>query len=503
MQGSGDTAPGTVSNSTSFRSVAWTDTDPTTGDADLLVDGVDAAGIRRLYRADLPNTVYASTEALDAAIGAGDWGTAFRVGETDANIVRLYSGFDTVLVGKENGFFFFLDPYFRSATDLLIQAKDKENFSEGIEFADGKLYLATARLGLMGLSFESGEPRWEQVEPRYQASQFDDYGGRVRALAQDGLWLYALQDTPIATTTVTKGVNLVAASYGEAEGAGLERRLWWHTLRKVTMGIIGQMAVHDNFLWMGGQLYDSSATVYQSAMYRMALPTKHGNMMLDETVNVESTGTKVLVTAVFDFDEDDEGFKGYGQDDKAFSFVQIFAEGVTADRTITVAEQRDTSIYDGGTWTAVGAAITSLTNGAAIVSFTAPTIGKRIRLRFTLATEVATAGPILRGFRLWAAPHPDRYWFWEFTGRIATGQSRLTRALGSDTAQNIFSLLNDTLDAEDWPIKLNDVDGTQYDAQIVSMEKLVIPGSQGTRPGMSSEHLQTLVRMQVRQVRTS
>ena len=84
----------------------WSTVDPATGEVDFLVPGINAAGVRRLYRVEKPNKIYVSTETFGAAIGEDDWNsTAYIVGEKDKNITGIHNVFDTILVGRDDGLY--------------------------------------------------------------------------------------------------------------------------------------------------------------------------------------------------------------------------------------------------------------------------------------------------------------------------------------------------------------------------------------------------------------
>jgi hypothetical protein len=449
----------------------------------------------RLFRVDKPNELYVSTETFGNAVGASDWiTTPHTVGDTDKNITALFDAFDTIIIGRENGLWYFYPPddEFRSATEQYKLAQSSENFERGIQYIDGYLYLSTARFGLTRLIFSGGEPVFEVVDPRYGARMYDQFGGRVRALTHDGVWLYALQDTPVVDTSSAKTVNLMAARW---EQTSTGQRLVWHTLKNLVMGDIRGLTVEAGFLWAFGR-YASDSSNYEMKMYRMALPTKHDNMMKEAIVKVHSSGG-TMVTEIFDYDE-----MGFGEDDKGHIRVRVFAENLSSDLTITVERQADANISDAGSWTGVGSAITS--GPSATVSYTAGSSSKRERLRFSFATNVTTSSPILRSFRLESVAHPDRYWQWDFTIQMGSGMRGLGGQRSSDTAQNMMDLVENTLDDEDYPLDFVDVDGQSYSVQILTMDKLVVPKT-GAPPagGTSGERLDRGLRMVIREVLTS
>lgn len=479
------------SNDQSGARITWTTISPTTGVRTFMVSALDELGVRRLFAGGHGSSLYVSNEAsFGAAIGAGDWDAALTVGETDKFFNRLYAAFDTVLAGRFEGLFYFYPPdnIFRSATDQFVTMPHTDNFESGTEYIDGWFYTTVTRTGLIRIRFEAGDIRIEPVAPRYTAPMYDDFGGRVTGIGQDGVWLYALQSTAVADATVTKQYNILAA---RSDG----RDLIWHTLRKVDMSDGRAISTFDDFVYFQGRLF-ITGTTYEAKIYRMALPTLHLNMMkmpssgsAPDIRDLEDSGTKVLVTPVFDFAD-----RGYGSDDKNWSKVDVIGENLDANLTITVEIQTDANIDDAGSWTAVGSAITTNEKTEAI---TQPQNAKRARLRFTEATNVTTNGPILRRYRIHATPAPERYWYWNLTARIATGLAGT-----GETAQNILANL-DTLDGETRPLKFYDIDGTSYDARIISMEKVVSPTMSQDSGMERDEHIEQLVRLTIREVKMS
>ena len=496
--------------------------------------GIKHNGRRTLYSAGGTGNsqVRPSKEATygDLIDAASEWGDRLDVGEHDFTITNLYWVLDSLLVGKEDGLFYFYAPdgSYRSITDQFKLIANAENFDVGMEYIDGWFYTTTARTGLIRVRFQGGDALWQPVGPRYQASfspemmtrtqafsplglgggapsndpggpnalQFDDFGGRIRALAHDGVWMYALHDRPVADTVATKYVNLLAA---KPDGEG---NLIWHTLSRINVGVIGGMTVDADELWMFGTQNNTALGTARQVphVFTMALPTRHGNMMKDATKNVETAGTKVFVTPIIDFA--DEGFQ---HDDKAWLKVELTIENIDSDQTVTVQTQIGAAIADSGGWTSVGSAITSTTANEATVAFTpgSVSVGKRCRLRFTLATDVHTDGPVIREYRVHAIPSPEQYYVWEMTCHVGTGQQLLSGQRDARTAADVIANI-ETLGGEDYPCKFNDLDGTQYNVNIDSWEKITLPVDvQGVGAGMATEHLEQGVRLRLREIKTS
>ena len=498
------------SNDTSGARTDWTEVTPDTGQAEKFLQAPNQDGDLKLFRLDIPNEIYVSTETYNAAVGAGDWASALVAGETDKEVTHMFQAFDTSWVSREDGLFYYYPPEdrWRSATEQFKFLPSGESFGTPMEYIDGWVYATAARRGLLRFKLQGGDIIFDQQAPRYQAEMFDDFGGRVRSLIHDGLWLYALQDRPLADLTETKTVNLLCARNEQTQN-GVE--LVWHTLFTPDIGQIAIMGIDVNtattpatpYLYLFGRRATGTDTTsaggatqwYLTANFRMNLPAQHDNMMKEATPALLKSGT--VVTSIMDYAE-----YGYANDDKAFTKIVVYGDNINSNRTITVEEQIDAGIDDGGAWTAVGSAITSLSNGSATLTFSAgsASTGKRVRLRFTLTSNVTTDGPILRGFRLYCVPHPDRFWTWELTAKLGNTRG-VSGQLTNDTPANTMANLT-TLDSQDYPLKFNDIDGTQYNVQIVSLNRqAVLRGS-----GMSQrdpERLEQRVTLSLREVLTS
>jgi len=225
----------------------------------------------------------------------------------------------------------------------------------------------------------------------------------------------------------------------------------------------------------------------------MELPVKHINEAKEAVPSFEILRTRNFVTSIFDYAED-----GFGQDDKGWLKVVIFADNVSSTNSITVEEQHDNGISDTGSWTAVGSAITSTTTNTATVSFASGTTGKRLRLRFSLGSSTSTT-PILRGFRIYAIPSPDVWWEWEITCRIGTGNTLLNGNPDTETAKTVMARL-ETLRDQDFPLKFSDIDGSDSkNVKIVQMVKHAqVRKVDG--PMAHAEHLETLVTLRLQEV---
>jgi hypothetical protein len=490
------------SNDVVDERTAWT---TVSNDGRYLVPGIKHNGRRTLYGVlDDLYQVRPSNEVAGAAVTTTKWGNAQDVGDRDTKITNIYWALDTLLVAKEDGLFYYYAPddTYHAVTDQFKVIRDTENFDVGMEFTDGWFYTATARHGLIRLRFEQGDALWQPVSPRYSSPFYDDFGGRIRALTHDGTWMYALMDTPIDDDIITKEVTLMAARPDQ------QGNLTWHTLARIDLGVIGGMFVEADELYMFGTRNNTDLATDAQVPYifRMALPKQHENMMKDATVNVNgplATGlsrTGTFVTPIMDFADE-----GYQHDDKGWLKVELTLENITANQTVTVEEQIDDAIDDASSanWTAVGTAITSTTTGQATVSFAAATAGKRCRLRFKLATNVTTSGPIIREYRVFAIPSPEQYYAWDLTCHIGTGMQLLNGQRDARTAGNILAFI-ETLGGEDYPLLFNDLDGTQYKVNIDSWEKITLPlDTQSVGAGMDTEHLEQGVRLRLREVKTT
>ena len=454
---------------------------------DLVDSAIDEQGRSVMYFTNLPNTIYYN-DSDDITDTPTD---SVTVGNSADNVTAIHRAFDSVMVGKEDGLYYAnvyrgtnWAPEDIFSPAILASVKDDINFKAGQEFIDGWFYFGT-NLGLERLQFGAGgQVILDNVNPALSAPAYKDYGGPIEGLISDGLHLYAIQCFERADGTSV--MNILSGSH---EVAPDRKNLVWHTLHQAAFS----PPIRDVFINKDqGMLVLFGDTLNINVL---AVSQLHQNPLRGPSPLLETSGS--LVTSIMDFSE-----YGFGDDPKGFIKVCVTAEGLSSTKTITVEAQIDDAIDDDGTWTAVGAAITS--GPRATVSFPAGSAGRRVRLRFTLASDVSTASPVLREFCIYAVPKPVRYREWEMMAKVDSNQMLLNGASDDRTSAKILAGLN-ALEAETYPIKIftPDKPADGYTADIVEMEELLRAAAPLPDGRLESTHLEKLVRLKVREVLTS
>ena len=281
---------------------------------------------------------------------ATGWGTRIRVGDNDRDVTKLHLLGDLVLVGKEDGLFYYqrVWPGTATAAESFIDAAPElnllpssENFDRGIARA-GWLYLAASEITFLRYTTPNA---WQDMSYLIAAPAFTEFGGRIRAFAQDGHNLYLVMETPVASTSTTK-VHYLIAMVEETIGGALIWRA--HTLSRFTMADVYYAIKNGSYLYIFGRAYNSDAADYTAALYRFVIPTKSQAPYKDPTPNLVTSGT--IITPWIDWNSPAV--------EKGFTKLDILSKKMTANLTATVYYQLDNAADSNADadWTELGGA---------------------------------------------------------------------------------------------------------------------------------------------------
>jgi hypothetical protein len=411
-----------------------------------------------------PNEVFSSTNPRSG----GSWSTAYSVGNVDYPINLLVSLNDGLLVGRSDGLWNY-DRTGNAFTDDLPEyqyAPDSSNFEHGFVH-HGWLYTVTRR-GLVRYDRTTFEHVTRDIVCN---TLLADFGGRIRAMGTDGEWLYILQDTPESDTAVTKATWLLALD--DTPQANRVRdanvtHIAIHTRHELVLGDLYAMYSFGDFLYVAGRHYDAGLTAYRTQSRRMALPIRHRVPARDLTPALATEGT--LITAWYDFNLPDM--------DKAFLKATIDLENNTSNRTVKLEYEKDSD----ATWRVLGT--TSDTSKQVTFNFedisgAANRIAKRIRFRFTLATNDATESPFALPLTVHAIAAPSDGRLKEFGFTVRAGAGLETLAAYQDLIQLDTATTLEAYMVQQWPVVLREDlagDGTAvaYNVQILSVQKRYI-----------------------------
>ena len=148
----------------------------------------------------------------------------------------------------------------------------------------------------------------------------------MRAFDSFGPELFVLVDTPTADTSATKETWLMSLLI-DTDG------FHPHTLEKVAIGDIAELAAQDTSLWAFGRLYDSDAANYMAAIYRWDLPAKNLLPAKDASPSLNTAGKFWLPRVDF----------GLPTEEKAFVKVAVMLKSsvIDAEHTITLSMKVD------------------------------------------------------------------------------------------------------------------------------------------------------------------
>ena len=397
-----------------------------------------------------------------------DWGSVFKVGTKDTDITGLFHGSNTLLVGKEEGLFefkrFFNDG--SAANDFVNKTLEyKENpsstnFDKGVE-SKGKFFTTANQQTF----FEYDNGQLTDASSIFQAPRAAiDSGGTVRAMASgpNGLWI--LLDTPTADATEAKTCWLLNLEI-------INDKYVLHTIEKVTIGDVGGLVVHGNYLWAFGKTYLEDGSRYAPSVWRWDLPEKTKHPAFDATPSINTTGN-------FDTPRWDGNLPDA---DKAFISCTLFHKAnLDAEHTIVVKYGVNNAA---STTRTLGTANTGSTTQTTFYFNSVSTpesnaIGKDIQLNITLNTD-DTVSPELYGYALHSMLSPARVRMMEVFVVVGDNVQLHTGAWDTATKAEIKAAL-ETLESQVYPIYVSE--DLDEDGLVTSGRWKIIPDSLAKQP---------------------
>ena len=397
-----------------------------------------------LYKTLDPDNLKTSPNPVNAGTA---WSAQIEVGFNDRSITGAYEAFGTVYAGKEDGIYAaattdFITNYegtVNVAPDLLYQAGDVP-FARGL-FYKGWFYTIINEQGLWRYN---GAGVWQDLSDLVATPGFTEFGGKIDAFGTDGKWLYVIvQDRAAAATSKE---SWVLALREHSEGWEI------HPLRKLRMNRcygMGYLANSSgNFLFIQGDISS------QPVSYRIWLGSKAATPRLATNNGLELQGD--FITSYLEVPEPVAG----GQ-------LVVFADGLTANLTITAAYMQD----DETSWTSFSTAFDDTAGrtspGGVIAIPTAVKPKERVRFRLRFVSNSLTSTPVLKGFRV----HLKRLREWTLVAGIEDGIYNLAGGKAVLPAAKAISAL-DTLRASvavGLPLYFYDLDGTEQRGRITEM----------------------------------
>ena len=381
--------------------------------------------------------------AIDPLNG-GSWGSAIEVGKDDHDILNLFQVDGTLGIGKEDGFYRYLNldgNKFVNTYPGADQAVADDNFSRGIMY-NGDFYTIVGEVGFVR---DRGQ-YWEDLAPLLQSPGFSEFGNRVRALGTDGRWLYVLVED-LNADSITKASWLYML---------LEATAGWqvHQVCSLTLSDALDVFTHkpsggtNRFLFINGDINNEAAT------YRITLPNRTDTPR--HATNADMTLSGEFITSYWDGNRP--------QVRKVFNRLTFLSESLSATQTITVAYQVD----DATTWTNINANSSVFnTSPRQSLAFNENVVGARIRFRFTFTSTSLTAGPVLKAFTMEANWRPRTLRLWRMMAALEADMKNLQGVPFALPAVRQLARLN-VLRQETAPIQLQDIDGATHRCHITT-----------------------------------
>lgn len=438
-----------------YTTTYYTTTDGSTWTSRTGPGGPYVACRNRLWGVKNANTISSSIDVTTPT-----WTDYTDLGTNARKIFNVFAVNDVLVVGKEDGMWVYnRADFFEDATPEFGYTAHPDNFRRGITWA-GWLYLRTRR-GV--LRYNGSEI--QDVGADFTGPQISDFSGRCKVFAIDDTQGYVLMDTPNTDVSLTKDSWLLSF-----EDTGQNLRL--HTLHQHTDGadlqaaatfysLVSETATSGagTSLFVSGRIYMGtspaglgSVICYGTHVHTHQLTARQVAPTRDLAPNLSATGS--LITPYWD--------GGFPDSIKTGIKLTFRTDGTLgASQTVTVSYEID----EDSSYTTLGSAVTTV--GLQSLYFSTAALAKRkfkrIRFKFALATNSATAGPIvIMPVVLHTVFRPTRLKHYEFFVIVADNLPLVgggtDDALGADLLTALDGYLDDT-----WPSTLKedeDNDGT-------------------------------------------
>ncbi len=390
------------------------------------------------------------------------WFGAVDIGKNDRTITNIHNVLGNLAVGKEDGLYRYSyvedGIYADRMTNLYPAAEtaiDTNNFSRGITY-NGWFYTIFSEVGLIRYNGQI----WQDISDVIQSPGLSDVGNRVRGFGTDGRVLYLIVED-LAASSITKTCFV----YGVREN--FDGTWAVHTVASMKLSDAVDMAVFKPSGATNRHLFINGAiTSKEPAAYRLQLPDRTDTPRLATNKNLALSGT--LITSYWDGNRP--------QVPKSFNKITLVSEDLSSTQTVTVAYQIDNDT----TWTDINSASSTFNSSpSGTIGFNEGVFGKRIRLRFTLATTSSTASPVIKGFALHMSWRPPRVKRWQIVGAVEDDVRLLQGVRHALPAKRMLTNLR-SLAEDASPIAIDDIDGESHRAHIVELAETQFKVRAGT-----------------------
>lgn len=421
----------------------WTESNAADDEAQFFAVGRTAfANTMGMYKTLDPDSLKTTVDPVNSGTA---WGAAIEVGTNDRSITGIYENFGQVYVAKEDGL------YAYATLDFASNIQGMTNVSQGLEFTagdtnfsrgdyhNGWFYTVIGELGFVRYN----QSKWELLSDVIASPAFTEFGGKVSAIGSDGQRLYLMiEDRATAATSKEAWLFLLK---DHPQGWEL------HPLKKILMnkayGFGAQNNNTSNFTFVAGDIH-TQFVVYRVWWGQKANTPRHA---LNNALSVAGAFTTSYL---------DMGQK------MTMNRLVLISEDLDSNLTVTAAYEVDAET----SFTNINSTdATFNTSPAETIAFNPSVSGRRIRLRFTGASNSESAGPVIKGFEL----HLDRLKEWRLVGVLTDNAVGLQGIPGGMTSTTMISYLT-TLrkSVAQTPLKFEDIDGTTQRVVITDMQEV-------------------------------
>ena len=425
------------------------------------------AGNLALWKTETVNTIKSATDATNS----GSFSGAYTIGSSDRDITGLFSAFDTIMVGKEDGLWQYNRTYAGTSTAENAFAPvstewDKGvhsgNFSTGAEW-HGFFYTTASTQSII---------RWapgqiQDITSLFVAPRIPGYGGEIKALAPSPHEMWIAADIPETAEAGVFGdfpIGIGGASSKSIKIISLRQdssgAFNVHTMDEAKFGEIDALNVYydeasdTRYLVAAGRVTGGGTERDHARSYRWSLPTRSAAPYID-------AGTVVAKSGTFDTSIWHGGVPGTS---KAFLKAVFWVENIGSDGSETLKVQygldgEDSETYTLGTLSSTDRVQTlyfkdaTVTSGGADINPLTQATGRSIQLRLTLTTTAPENKdrPKLFAFEIHSTLRPPKLKTWEVFVRI--GEDMIQESGYYDPVSKTKQLTDlDTLEDQVYPI---------------------------------------------------
>ena len=425
------------------------------------------AGNLALWKTETVNTIKSATDATNS----GSFSGAYTIGSSDRDITGLFSAFDTIMVGKEDGLWQYNRTYAGTSTAENAFAPvstewDKGvhsgNFSTGAEW-HGFFYTTASTQSII---------RWapgqiQDITSLFVAPRIPGYGGEIKALAPSPPEMWIAADIPETAEAGVFGdfpIGIGGASSKNIKIISLRQdssgAFNVHTMDEAKFGEIDALNVYydeasdTRYLVAAGRVTGGGTERDHARSYRWSLPTRSAAPYID-------AGTVVAKSGTFDTSIWHGGVPGTS---KAFLKAVFWVENIGSDGSETLKVQyaldgEDSETYTLGTLSSTDRVQTlyfkdaTVTSGGADINPLTQATGRSIQLRLTLTTTAPENKdrPKLFAFEIHSTLRPPKLKTWEVFVRI--GEDMIQESGYYDPVSKTKQLTDlDTLEDQVYPI---------------------------------------------------